>query len=45
MICAALCGYCAAVLTAITMGAGWVGYQLGRWREQLHLLVLLKPET
>ena len=42
---AGFCGYCAAAITAITMGAGWVGFQLGRWREQLHLLVVLKPET
>ena len=45
MNCDALCGYCAAALTAITMAVGWVSYQFGRWREQLSLLEILKPET
>lgn len=27
------------------LAAGVVGYWLGRWREQLHLLQMFKPET
>jgi hypothetical protein len=45
MTCLVLCEYCAALLTAFTLSVSWVSYQLGRWREQLSMLELFKPET